>query len=70
MCTVACKMKWISFLLKDFKLQMSLPFKLCCDNEAIMAIAKNPVFHERTKYIEIDCHIVRTNMVIEGFLNV
>ena len=54
-----CEVMWIYQLLNEVGFNMPLPAKLQCDNQAVLHIASNPVFHERTKHIEIDCHFVR-----------
>ena len=61
------ELTWIRQLLKDFQVDVSSPALLFCDNQATIHIASNPIFHERTKHIEIDYHFVR-DKITKGFI--
>jgi len=53
---------WLRYLLQYLKVPYNLPTQLFCDNQAALHIVANPIFHERTKHIEIDSHIVREKL--------
>ncbi|XP_019154479.1 PREDICTED: uncharacterized protein LOC109150899 [Ipomoea nil] len=53
-----CEVQWLTYLLQDLQVKVTKPTTVFCDNKSAVAIAENHVFHERTKHINIDCHIV------------
>lgn len=53
------ELTWIKALLTSLGFLQLRPMSLFCDNQAALHIAANPVFHERTKHIEVDCHYIR-----------
>ncbi|KAM2210837.1 hypothetical protein ACFX1S_021369 [Malus domestica] len=62
MAATACELIWLKRLLADLGYIDNEPMSLFCDNQAAMHIASNPVFHERTKHIEVDCHYIRAEV--------
>jgi hypothetical protein len=50
-----CELQWILYLLQDLQISCVKPPVLYCDNLSAIHIAANPVFHECTKHLEIDC---------------
>ena len=59
MATVTSEIVWLLSLLATFVVQHKQPAALYCDSKAALYIASNPVYHERTKHIGVDCHFVR-----------
>ncbi|XP_070054266.1 uncharacterized mitochondrial protein AtMg00810-like [Nicotiana tomentosiformis] len=62
MAVVTAEVVWLVGLMKELNIEVEEPLKLFCDSKAAMQIAANPIYHERTKHIEIDCHFVREKM--------
>ena len=67
MAVATCELIWFKQFLEELKFCKMSPMKLICDNQAALHIASNPIFHERTKHIEIDCHFVREKLT-EGVI--
>ena len=59
MASTASELIWLKQLLKDMRINVDQPMKMYCDKNSARHIAQNPVFHERTKHIEVDCHFIR-----------
>ena len=73
MALATCELIWLRHLLRELRFGKDEQMKLICDNQAALHIASNPVFHERTKHIEVDCHFIREKIasgcVATSFVN-
>ncbi|KAK3043428.1 hypothetical protein RJ639_002007 [Escallonia herrerae] len=49
--------------LQDLHINLVTPTPLYADNTSAIRIASNPVFHERTKHIEVDYHFILDGMI-------
>jgi len=57
--TAACQGIWLARLLSEFSNGEAEHVVLKVDNKPAIALAKNPVFHERSKHIDLKYHFIR-----------
>lgn len=67
MANALCEVTWIYNLLTELHFKIPRPIVMYCDHNSAIHIVENPVLHERTKHIELDCHLNR-DKVNEGFI--
>jgi histone deacetylase 1/2 len=63
------EMMWVQTLLKELGVRAPRYAKLWCDNLGATYLSANPIFHARTKHIEVDFHFVRER-VAQGLLKI
>ncbi|XP_031282916.1 secreted RxLR effector protein 161-like [Pistacia vera] len=62
----ATEVAWLQSMFTELSLQVSSKPVIWCDNTSAGALASNPVFHARTKHIEIDAHYIREQVLAKN----
>ena len=65
MANATSEVVWIHNLLLSLGLSKPIACLHCDNHQATIHIINNPVFHKRTKHIEVDYHFVRERIVSE-----
>jgi len=60
---LVAELAWLSRLLHEFSIEGITPIPIKYDSQVAIYIAKNSIFHERTKHNELDCHFVREKLM-------
>ena len=62
MASITEEIIWLHWLLVDMGVSLSHLTRMYCDNQSSIQIDHNSVFHERIKYFEIDCQLIRHHL--------
>lgn len=68
MASTVSEILWVRWLLNDLQAFINSPTTLFFDNQVARHIANNPVFHERTKHVEIDYYFVHEGVTSQEIL--
>jgi hypothetical protein len=58
-CSASCEAIWLRKLLTGLFDQGMEATMVLCDNQSCIKMTENPVFHDRSKHIEIHYHFIR-----------
>jgi len=60
---VACEVVWLQKLLSDLGQSVDAPVIIYCDNISSILLGNNPIYHARTKHIEVHYHFIREKVL-------
>ncbi len=60
---VACEVVWLQKLLSDQGQSVDVHVVIYCDNISSILLANNPVYHARTKHIDVHYHFIREKVL-------
>ena len=64
MAVATSELVWLRTFLAALGIFFTKPMRLFCDSQAALHITNNPIYHECTKHIEIDCYFVREKIEV------
>ena len=57
--TAACQGIWLARLIAELRGEKTDAANLKIDNQSAIALSRNPVFHDRSKHIDVRYHFIR-----------
>ncbi|KAK9734241.1 hypothetical protein RND81_04G125600 [Saponaria officinalis] len=63
----ACQCIWLRRVLKHIEVEENNETMIMCDNNSTIQLSKNPVFHGKSKHIDVKFHFLR-DLVNDGIL--
>jgi hypothetical protein len=58
-----CEVVWLQKLLSDLGQLVDVHVVIYCDNISSILLANNPIYHARTKHIEVHYHFIREKVL-------
>jgi hypothetical protein len=50
-------------LFRELQVPLPAPPRIWCDNIGAIALASNPIYHARTKHVEVDYHFIQEKVL-------
>uniref|UniRef100_A0A803PTI6 Reverse transcriptase Ty1/copia-type domain-containing protein n=1 Tax=Cannabis sativa TaxID=3483 RepID=A0A803PTI6_CANSA len=60
---ITAEITWLESLVKEMRFNLPSTLVIWCDNMSAITLASNPIYHARTKHIELDVHFIRDRVL-------
>ncbi|GAA0146373.1 hypothetical protein LIER_06349 [Lithospermum erythrorhizon] len=69
MTALICELKWLKELQACLDIDHTSVVQVYSDSQPTLHLTYNPVYHERSKHIEIDCHFIQDGIIVTSHVS-